>query len=310
MEMIVKIGADQQGLDQTLQRIASQFKRMDTSMPARWLPQQAAVNQYGKIFEPVADSFGDSAINSLQKRSGEFLKGMVIGSLTSLILEGLESVNKKFWESFYNSGEEAMNRMADLSERVTGTVSRLQSARATAEARREKEMKPRELADYLIKKRSRQETAVNRLQGEYDSATETANDLRSGKATHLDGSKFTDFERQGAFLKASESEAKLLEAREKLAQLNDRIKAAVELDQKQTQSAITDAFKPTSPSKETILQTQEEKIVTFQANQMAQAGLFSRSDLLYNPDGSVQQEQLETLRAIRANTEKLCDGAL
>jgi hypothetical protein len=47
----------------------------------------------------------------------------------------------------------------------------------------------------------------------------------------------------------------------------------------------------------------------FQADQMAQAGLYSGSSLLFNPNLTIQQQQLDALQQISNNTAKIGEGA-
>lgn len=51
MELIVKIGADQQGLRDTVEKLKSQFKNMNTSAPSSWSGSMAAMDRYGSIMQ-------------------------------------------------------------------------------------------------------------------------------------------------------------------------------------------------------------------------------------------------------------------
>ncbi len=58
MELIVKIGADQQNLQATVDRMKTQFKNMNLSLPMGWQAQSAARQQYGGILSAAAPSHG------------------------------------------------------------------------------------------------------------------------------------------------------------------------------------------------------------------------------------------------------------
>jgi hypothetical protein len=84
MELIVKIGADQQGLQQTIERLKSQFKNMNTSMPGSWGGQQQAQSRYGNIFNSTAgNSNFDKFKEDLNKLSPAV--GGVVEKLSGLI---------------------------------------------------------------------------------------------------------------------------------------------------------------------------------------------------------------------------------
>ena len=58
MELIVKIGGDQQGLKDTVDKMVKEFKTANVSMPVSWQPHQNAMQQYGGILQSATGSGG------------------------------------------------------------------------------------------------------------------------------------------------------------------------------------------------------------------------------------------------------------
>jgi hypothetical protein len=58
MELIVKIGADQAGLNKIVQDMSAKFKSMNTSIGGGMLPNAAAMQKYGSIMQKGADPSG------------------------------------------------------------------------------------------------------------------------------------------------------------------------------------------------------------------------------------------------------------
>ena len=84
MELIVKIGADQQGLSDTINRITQQFKTMNTSMPQAWGAQSAAVKQYGSVVQASAATGGmDKLAETIGKISP--VAGELMGKFSGML---------------------------------------------------------------------------------------------------------------------------------------------------------------------------------------------------------------------------------
>lgn len=78
MELIVKIGGDQQNLQQTLNRIKDQFKNANMSVPAGWAPNVSALGKYGNIMQSAPTGGGFSQFT---KELGEI--NPAVGGLAS-----------------------------------------------------------------------------------------------------------------------------------------------------------------------------------------------------------------------------------
>lgn len=384
MEFIVKIGADQQGLNDTLQRITTQFKTMNTNMPASWLPQQSAVNQYGNIFKSSSDlsglqkfTQGLSEINPGLGALAEKLSGVAgpIGLLSvacgglALAVKGtIDQINEAYQLSRQSRITGASAGMLDnvkLAESISGVdfSGGLNFLNSKAGAFNAGDKDAVELFNEIGVNPSGQsvDAVLAQLKGKFAGINDPAKRARLSKGlfgkSGYETSEFLSNLDTGNTMFESQDIETLANVKKGVVNWWERFKdnvsdasrevlagtfrglglgkgarrmnfsetigeaeaAAVKegkpfkLDQPDLKTLYlwsdgTKRDRPEPKDKGEGLSAIEDKTLMFQADQMAQAGLFTGSSLLMNPNFSVQQEQLAALQAIRANTEKIGEG--
>jgi len=384
MEFIVKIGADQQGLNDTLQRITTQFKTMNTNMPASWLPQQSAVNQYGNIFKSSSDlsglqkfTQGLSEINPGLGALAEKLSGVAgpIGLLSvacgglALAVKGtIDQINEAYQLSRQSRITGASAGMLDnvkLAESISGVdfSGGLNFLNSKAGAFNAGDKDAVELFNEIGVNPSGQsvDAVLAQLKGKFAGINDPAKRARLSKGlfgkSGYETSEFLsnlDISNTAMFESADiETLAKVKKdvknwwerfkdnvsdaSREVLAvtfrglglgrgarrgefteTIGEAEAAAVKagkpfkLEQPELKTLYlwSDGSKRDRPEPKDKKSSSsiEDKTLMFQADSMAQAGLFTGSSLLLNPNFSIQQEQLAALQAIRSNTERIGEG--
>lgn len=378
MELIVKIGADQQGLASTIERMKAQFKNMNTSAPDSWSAMTSARNQYGNIFKSNAEgglAKFTEGLNSINPQLGSFASRLIemgpaigiatvaVGSLALGIKTAIGSINEAGMlarQSRISGASGSMLDKVSLAANVAGidqgsafaAINKLNAAVGAANSGEKESRKlfadlgidpAGQSVDQLIsnlkgkfagmKDPAARERAARGLFGRGGSEmTELLGELDAGP----DAFESRDIETLGAVkqsatrwwenLKDTASDA----FREVLALSLRTVGLGKDPGLFGFSQTVGEAFvKPDAPAKPPAIEKDsdwwralrefqkegkasksgaEDKPLSFQADAMAQAGLFSGSSLLFNPNFTVQQEQLEALRAIRANTDKLGNG--
>ncbi len=309
MELIVKIGADQQGLQDTLSRIKQNFNNMNMSMPASW----AGATPRGGIMAPPpmgaesASALTNSVAAGAMARFSGFLRGGIYTILGGLLTEGLIKANEKFWERYYGADPETLEKIRAAHEKLRDTVTDLKAARAVAQERTLREMSPHERLNVHLAKRADLDAEVAKRKAEFDSAREDYEAQKSPEARKLNGEPITNYDRRESTVRMAEKEARYLEAKEQRALLEDSIKKSeneIKTQGLKNKYRLEDGrLVDFAPKKEEEVRIREEiRRDDFQSDMLSQAGLFTGSSVLApNFNGyQVQQEQLEVLREISA----------
>jgi len=123
MELIVKLGADQQGLKDTIERIHKEFKSSNVSIPASWAPSVSAAQNYGGIMRSApAGGGGFAQFKSELTELSPILGGFAskIGSLAGPI--GLVSAAIGAASYVFKTAADKLNEAKDIAResRISG----------------------------------------------------------------------------------------------------------------------------------------------------------------------------------------------
>lgn len=382
MEFIVKIGADQQGLNDTLQRITTQFKNMNTSMPTTWGAQQSAFNQYGNIMKTASDQSGfqkfqqqlaeiNPGIGSLAGKIGELagpigLVTTAVGTFGLLAKATLNQLNEAYELSRQSRITGASAGMLDnvkLASAISGVEvgNALNVLNAQAGAFNAGDKGAQDLFNEIGINPSGKsvDEVLRQMKGKFAGITDPAKRARLakglfGKSGYEMGELLDNLDVGNTMLDSADIET--------LASIKKGVKGWWE----RVKDNVSDAFReylavtargfglgknarrgefsqtigeevelPAKPGKPFKLEQPELKTLylwsdgtrrdkpepkdktvredksfsAFQADQMAQAGLYSGSSLLFNPNLTIQQQQLDALQQISNNTAKIGEGA-
>jgi len=336
MELIIKIGADQQGLANTVRGMTESFKHANISMPVSWgtpgttrgaIMQTSGQRAY--LAQQEADAAGSLAgqtMGTAVKRGTSLLKGMLIAQLTSLAAESLDILGTKFWEHVYGADEGTINRIKEAHARIAKAMLDFRSAKADFEDRLHeltiKHASPEQRVKILKADLGGAQSEEAEAKKKFDDAKELSDGLISGAVTiGPQKRKAEKWERQKAVFDSADKQADYTRARIKTMEVEDRYKQ--ELD-----SSISTNKKDKGDKgflKQGFLKHDEKQDLgndLFQADAMAQAGLFTGSALLMDPSGhramtqelqggkddaatQSAQEQLSALKTIAANTTEI-----
>lgn len=306
MELIVKIGADQQGLQQTITRMKTQFETMNVSTPAGWATPRpgtpatlsAGQRQFLAQQEAAAgDSLSGAASAAIIKKGTSLLKGILFAELTSLAAGALDMLGTKFWEKVYGADAATNARILAAHKKMTTAIRDLLQSRAEfgtlSEESRLNQATPENRRAILAQRDVENRAAVRKAQKEFE---EARTDVET--ATGLNGKPLDALQRRALTLEMAAAEERLNEARTKqLKNQNELVKANDEV-MKQEIAARDEKKKQAIEANELPGRT------GFESDQLARAGLFAGSALLFNPGMNVEVQQLEVLRRIEANTDK------
>lgn len=374
MELIVKIGADQQGLRDTIERIKTQFKNMNTSMPSAWAGNQAGMSRYGSILQTASSSSsalsGVPVIGALaEKFTGLLgpigLVGTALGGMATAVhqlgsaisnaaadmrtgrITGMSGLMARRWRQAgnaagvdegagmgmvnklnanvgaFNAGDSAAQTLFDelginpsgmstddLLVAIKGKIGAMQDP--AQRARLSKGLFGRggfEVTEVLSKLKvpgladteggdmaaasgiKKWWKSLNRRLSETveEVFTKAAGALGKSRLAHVLGIKPGEELKSGvagqefADILATALEGETPEERDK------RHKAWA------AGKTVIKAMKPSN---------ERDNGVAFNADQLAQAGLFAGSSLLMNPNLTIQVQQLEVLRRIEGNTSR------
>ncbi len=290
MELIVKIGADQAGLQQSVARMKAQFASANLSTPVSWGGQAEAMRRYGGILSPPEESGGlaEYATHSFVQKSTKLLKGMLFHEIANTAAEVLKIWGEKFWEHVYGVSEEQITRIKQQHEAVRKAIVPTLQARerepGEIHARLLRELSPESKAELLEKDRTEAYKARERARKELENAKA---DLAEATDTRGRPIEMSNPGRAVLVGQIAQAEAKFLAANKTLRDTEDAHRAAL------ADLPLKEKKKPEEPK--------EFHANRFEADALAEAGLFTRTSLLYNPNFNVQQQQLEVLRQIETN---------
>lgn len=375
MELIVKIGADQQGLAQTLDRIKTQFQNMNTSAPASWSPQFAAMNQYGNIMQSADATRGFAAFKQSLSEISPGLGGLAeklshvagpvglltaaLGGLALAAHAALEKINQSAMlsrQSRITGASAGMLKNIEHAANLAGiepdaafmAINRLNAQVGAFNAGDDSAQK---LFGELGINPSGQtvDALLTQVKGKFAGMDDPAKRARLSKGLFGRGG----FEMTELFSKLHAENAGLnSDDIEQLAAVKKGVKGwwagkMKTLDEAFTtvlavatrayglgKNARTGEFSQTAGLEESVEKAakdvaekpydffrhpslrvidnrakktagaEAEKTNAFDPDQLARAGLFAGSALLFNPAMNVEQQQLEVLRRIEANTDK------
>lgn len=391
MELIVKIGADQQGLADVVQRMKDTFKNMNTSMPGGWSPHMSHMNQYGNVMQSanaggafdkfknglselsptigglvsklssvagpigaitaalgglgmiansVANKISESAALSRQSRITGASAGMLKHVSRAADLAGIDkdsafmAINRMNAQAgnFNNGDKEAQDLFGEIGidpsgQSVDAVLAQVKKqfsgiSDPAKRARLSKGLFGRsgfEMTELF----SKLETGAGANMFESEDIEQIAAAKRNSKKLMVSIGKFFDDTitiftstglktlgltkgaRTGSFSQTIGEEVAGEIKKEIAKKAPDAVAGGGSL---QTLYRWSDGTMHSSREPKEKADIGDEKPLGFQADAMAQAGLFTGSSLLLNPNFSVQQQQLEALTAIRANTDKIGDG--
>jgi len=308
MEFIVKIGADQANLNQTIARMKSQCQNMNASVPmgfARpgYMPPGGAQPGAMPVATPLLDRTGKLGMGM----GMSLLRANIWLALTQLLAQ---ISAKKIWDRVYGTDDETMERIKTAHEKLLKTIKDLTSARATARAAFTSALDeslysnatPQTREAIMRRKKAEADSEVTAREKEFADAQQALADAKSGRAfiqTAGGGRRMIEgSERLELSKSIVTAETKLLEARKKQLAIEDKLKEAIQ----GAADAAEKLNKEVKPEKAAGLK--ELPARGYQADAMAQAGLFGKSSLMYNPQVAVEREQLDVLRRIESNTAK------
>jgi hypothetical protein len=309
MELIVKIGADQQGLNDTITRMKEQFKTMNVSMPAAWggTPGRGAIvmsQEHRAVLAQNArlqeDSFGSRSLNAVAQRGVSLLKANLWMGLTELLSK---ITGDAIWEKIYGVDDKTTARIAGAHKKILATVTALRAAQMSYEENVHesviKHASPEARLKILKTDKEQADSDVLAKQRAFDEAREKYDDVKSGRTRKaITGEVLTNLERRPFTIAMADAETKLIEARQKQLAMTDRYRdeldANVRADVEQSKEAKSGKF--------TADEGDTSSPIKFQADAMAQAGLFQGSAVLANPN--LGGEQLAELKIISSKLDR------
>lgn len=320
MELIVKIGADQQGLADTITRIKTQFNNMNTSAPESWAGARGgsgrgAIMKLSRGQQEYLDQQDDEAGGGLSKYTGKaivkkstkYLKGLLFAEIANLAVEALDVLGKSFWEKVYGADEATIARIEEAHKRMHATILGLRISREDLKSRIHEMIiqnaSPEVRKDLLKKDKEEADAKFNAAQEKFNAARTDLQDAQSGKIRKgVEERKLTADERGEYIMAFADAETKMLQARLK------QFEAANRYSQALTAAVKSEIDNKPKESQKEKAEGREDKNLSFHADSLAQAGLFAGSSLLFNPNFTVQNQQLEVLQAIKSNTDRLGEG--
>lgn len=374
MELIVKIGADQQGLQDTITRLKDQFRTMNTSAPAAWSPHFSGMNQYGNIMRSASAQGGFasslSGIPIIGELSSKFTGllgplGLATAAFSGVAVAARSAINQ-FNEAYALSRQSritgASSGMLDsvsLAAKIAGideasaftSINKLnqQVGAANSGGKEAKQLfddlgiNPSGMSvdDLLIAIKGKfsgindPAKRANLSKGLFGRGRFEMSELLANLDTGSTGLESADIETIAVVKKQAKS---WWERQKDMVRDNFREVIALGLKSvglgkgarsgdftERSGAEFVEAVAPelgetfaerrarfnkwaAGATKTKSAKSQDEKPFSFQADSLAQAGLFAGSSLLFNPNMTIQQEQLNALQAIRANTERIGEG--
>ena len=304
MELIVKIGADQQGLKDTIERMKAQFKSDGMTTPLNMVGgysnRYAAGIAGNRSAERAAENsrFETMVSDSVTKKGISLLKANVFASLSDLVVQVLDNVGKALLNMYYKIDEAQFMKNAASSGEIRKAREGLDQARSRtrekADARELENASPERKAQILAQRAAVAQKEMEAAKAELDHHRGVMADLKEGKIKTVSGGMLGQNERQKLMTEAANAEIAFLNAQEKKQDLADQTRKA--------QQAVID--KDIRKRAKDSASDEGGKPMSFQADALAQAGLFAGSSLLFNPTFTIEMEQLEVLRRIEAHAAR------
>lgn len=305
MELFVKIGADQQNLQQTVDRIRQQFKTMNMSVPVGWDSAGAgaswnrAAKSAGAV--PEDDRFVGKLIGKLTGFSaaggGMFaLAHMAQQALEKFVDWASNKLGSSFWNKVYGVDEDQVKRTEDAHERIS----------KSARGMRKEEKRYKDALEKSVFENATDQGKLIILQGKLKEAQKQIATARSDIGAAEDrtktakgylGAPLTIEQKQKLLADEADARAQLARAKTLALNIEDQIK-------KQTNEIVSG--KDAAAAKEKLKKQAEMEgnlggRASFDADALTRVGLFAGSSLNMNADFSIQREQLQTLLRIEAN---------
>lgn len=304
MELIVKIGADQKGLRDAVERMKANFKSDSISTPLNMAGGYS--NRFGggiaanRTAERAAEASGfeTTVSDAVTKKGISLLKANVFASISELVVQVLDNVGKALLSMYYRIDEAQFSKNARSSSGIRTAREGLDAARVRtqerADARELENASPERKAEILAQRTLAAQKEMEAAKSELEYQRGVMADLKAGKVKTRSGGELGQNERQKLMTEAANAEIAFLNAQDKRQDLADQTRKA-------QQAAIDkEARKPVRESSG----DEKGKPMSFQADALAQAALFSGSSLLFNPTFTIEQEQLDVLRRIEAHAAR------
>lgn len=300
MELIYKIGADQQNLQQTVARMKEQFRTMNMSTPVSWAPNNAYRSQYGRIM--TADAGAEDAGGGffgkagLKRLFGVSLKGGALVAATAYFEKFADWLSQKFsdqfWENIYGINDAMTQRVQQSLDTLKKSVASVIELRAKAQEADDRHeingLTPDSKVEVLERRLAAARKETEAAQKEYDYRVQAAR-----ASTGLNGKPLSAAQQMEVTADQARAEQGLIKARLKKDDITEALRAAFD---ESIQAHLKD-----KPARDKSADKTGERGEAFRADAMAQAGLFTGSSLLANPSLTLEQQQLDVLRQINEN---------
>lgn len=341
MELIVKIGADQAALQQTVGRMQQQFKNMNVSVPTGWDSastgaawQLAAMKQQDSQLEGILNNGAAKRLLGISMRGGMW--ATVIYGMKEMVDYASRNLSQDFWERAYGISDSIIAKAQVVYSKLRHSVQLLIREREMDQTSQEKSV----LSNASVKGQSI--LLEQKLKEAKAAAAKADEDLAYAKANQKEAvipaqdhsaREFADRQVKAAVYGLAAplgligpARALLPWIRPKLVEQDNaavmRAKLATETSEAERKSIsanakvreIEDAYKKTlevltkeatdAEREKAANQNRQTADSRFEADALAKVGLFAGSSLLMNPDFSIQQEQLVVLRQIESNQHR------